>query len=156
MPAKKELRVQKCVTLIGMDGSVSYFDWDDADKLICKTEPPFEYSDVHDMRNPPFLQILPCPYCGVNEDKDHDLSLHVNPKLGTQTFTLFRCGQCGGGMVRMLPASGQTREIDLGIIMEIPRGTLIPCCEKCGEEYFSKEDAERVDSLIRKKMGQHG
>lgn len=147
---KKEARVQKCVTLIGMDGSVSYFDWDDAEKLICKTEPPFEYSDVHDMRSPPFLQILPCPYCGVAEDRDHDLNLHVNPKLGTPTFTPFRCGECGG-MVRMFPAAGETRDIEAGMTVEIPRGTLIPRCEKCAEQYFSKEDGERVDSLIRHK-----
>lgn len=33
---------------------------------------------------PPFLQILPCPFCDVSEDRNHDLSKHVNSHLQTQ------------------------------------------------------------------------
>ena len=33
---------------------------------------------------PPFLQILPCPYCGVSEDRSHDPLKHIDPRLGTR------------------------------------------------------------------------
>lgn len=33
--------------------------------------------------SPPFWTILPCPYCGVQQDRDHDPLLHVDKRLGT-------------------------------------------------------------------------
>lgn len=30
----------------------------------------------------PFHQILPCPQCGVPEDKNHDPLKHIDPSLG--------------------------------------------------------------------------
>lgn len=34
-------------------------------------------------KQPPFLQILPCPQCGVKKDRNHDLLMHVDKRLGT-------------------------------------------------------------------------
>ena len=34
---------------------------------------------------PPYFQILPCPYCGVEEDRGHEPRLHVDRRLGTPT-----------------------------------------------------------------------
>ena len=34
-------------------------------------------------KHPPFYQILPCPYCGVEEDRNHEVLLHVDSRLGT-------------------------------------------------------------------------
>lgn len=72
--------VHHCVTMIDVDGSVSYYDRDNPDILIAKIRQGFEYYDIEDFRNPPFYQILPCPYCGVSEDKNHDDSLHIYRK----------------------------------------------------------------------------
>lgn len=33
-------------------------------------------------KNPPFNQIIPCPFCGVLKDFGHDISLHIDPRLG--------------------------------------------------------------------------
>jgi hypothetical protein len=35
-------------------------------------------------KKPPFLQILPCPYCGVTEDRGHVTSKHVNTHQKTE------------------------------------------------------------------------
>lgn len=78
----KDTRTQKAAILMEYDGSISYYDWEDPTKLLVKVAPGCEYHDVHDLREPPFIQILPCPYCGVLEDKDHDSKLHINHKLG--------------------------------------------------------------------------
>lgn len=44
----------------------------------------FPKGDKIDLRSrPPFHQIIPCPYCGTENDRKHDLSHHTNPKLGT-------------------------------------------------------------------------
>lgn len=41
---------------------------------------------VKDLRTePPFYQILPCPYCGVEEDRNHDPLKHVHSELGKTT-----------------------------------------------------------------------
>ncbi len=32
---------------------------------------------------PPFYQLIPCPYCGVKEDRNHLPLKHVDPRLGT-------------------------------------------------------------------------
>lgn len=66
----------------------------------------------------------------------------------SDSFTPFRCGECGG-TVRLLAASGETREFRRGISVEIPRDVLIPKCERCGEQYFAPQDAERVDAAVR-------
>jgi uncharacterized C2H2 Zn-finger protein len=43
----------------------------------------FPGGDKIDLRiNPPFLTILPCPYCGVSEDRNHDPLKHINKALG--------------------------------------------------------------------------
>ena len=34
-------------------------------------------------RNPPFYQILPCPFCGVETDRNHNPLMHVDDRLGT-------------------------------------------------------------------------
>lgn len=80
----KKKGIHYAVTMIDTDGSVSYYDRDNSDILIAKTFPSFEYEDVDDFRDPPFYQIIPCPLCGVVEDKNHDASLHVNPALGSE------------------------------------------------------------------------
>jgi hypothetical protein len=79
----KDKHIHHCITLVKDNGSIEYYDRDHSDVLVAKTLPSFEYSDVVDHRQPPYFQILPCPFCGVLSDKDHDLSLHVNKKLGT-------------------------------------------------------------------------
>ena len=33
-------------------------------------------------QRPPFVQILPCPYCGVETDRGHESLLHVDRRLG--------------------------------------------------------------------------
>ncbi len=39
-----------------------------------------------DMRSKaPFLEILPCPYCGCESPREHDLSKHIDAKLGAPT-----------------------------------------------------------------------
>jgi hypothetical protein len=38
-------------------------------------------------KKPPFTQILPCPYCGVTEDRGHDPRAHVNTHLVTETLS---------------------------------------------------------------------
>jgi len=75
-------RIQKCALLIGKDGTIKYYDWDDPTKLLVEVGANCMYEDVHDLRNPPYTQILPCPYCSTLNDRDHDLSLHINIKLG--------------------------------------------------------------------------
>jgi len=35
----------------------------------------------------PFLQILPCPYCGVAEDRGHDPKKHINTHLLTEVVS---------------------------------------------------------------------
>lgn len=30
----------------------------------------------HDLRKPPFVQILPCPYCGVETDEEHRATMN--------------------------------------------------------------------------------
>lgn len=32
--------------------------------------------------DPPYYNIVPCPYCGVKEDRGHDPMKHINPALG--------------------------------------------------------------------------
>jgi len=32
---------------------------------------------------PPFIQILPCPFCGVEKDHDHKPLEHIDSRLGT-------------------------------------------------------------------------
>jgi len=63
-------------------------------------------------------------------------------------FKPFPCAECGGS-VRMLKASGEQREYARGLSAEIPASVLIPKCDQCGETYFSAEDSERVDNLLR-------
>ena len=33
----------------------------------------------------PFKQLLPCPWCGVTEDRGHNGALHVDEDLGAVT-----------------------------------------------------------------------
>ncbi len=41
-------------------------------------EEPSQEKVVVDLRiDPPYYQILPCPYCGVEEDKDHNPLKHI-------------------------------------------------------------------------------
>jgi len=66
----------------------------------------------------------------------------------TGAFQPFRCIECGG-TVRMIPAAGETRQFLYGSVVEIPHDVLIPKCERCGEEWFSAADDERVDAAVR-------
>jgi len=44
----------------------------------------FPKGDKIDMRtNPPFVQILPCPFCGSENANKHDPLSHVDSRLGT-------------------------------------------------------------------------
>jgi hypothetical protein len=44
----------------------------------------FGTGEKADLRKvPPFIQILPCPYCGVTEDRGHHALSHVDHRLGT-------------------------------------------------------------------------
>jgi hypothetical protein len=43
----------------------------------------FPNDDKVDMRNaPPFLTIIPCPYCGSESEHKHEPLKHVNEKVG--------------------------------------------------------------------------
>ncbi len=44
----------------------------------------FPQGDKIDLRSkPPFYSIIPCPFCGTENDRKHDAIKHINPKLGT-------------------------------------------------------------------------
>ena len=53
----------------------------DAIFMVDTTVDPPVKSDLR--KNPPFYQILPCPYCGVEEDRGHIALDHVDPRFGT-------------------------------------------------------------------------
>lgn len=43
----------------------------------------FPSGEKVDMRaKPVFHSIIPCPYCGTENDRKHDPTKHINPKLG--------------------------------------------------------------------------
>lgn len=53
-------------------------------KKITPVEPVVVAFQGEDVRNaPPYLQILPCPQCGVATDRNHDPLKHVYVGLGT-------------------------------------------------------------------------
>lgn len=55
--------------------------WVDRDGRLAAVERPGERAE--DVRpSPPFTQILPCPYCGVTADRDHDPLAHVDRRFG--------------------------------------------------------------------------
>lgn len=44
----------------------------------------FPKGDKIDLRSrPPFLSIIPCPYCGTENDRKHEPTKHTNSKFGT-------------------------------------------------------------------------
>lgn len=79
--------IHHCIILLGIDGTVGYYDRNNSDVLVAQINPMFEYSDVEIKEGPPYYQILPCPYCGVLTDKEHDPMLHVDKKLGVSNAT---------------------------------------------------------------------
>jgi len=60
----------------------------DGDKLVLVAFPDGTFVDrrAHLGYSPPFLQILPCPYCGVTEDRNHDVLAHVDTHKKTTLF----------------------------------------------------------------------
>jgi hypothetical protein len=65
-------------------GGVRY--WVDPDDRMLARRLSFGSAPVEDLRaGAPFYQLLPCPYCGVEEDRGHDPLKHVDPRLGTPT-----------------------------------------------------------------------
>ena len=78
-------KVQRCNIKFGTDGDISYTDIHSGE--LCAFVPAScEYVD--DKRTkPPFLQIIPCPYCGViyeTGEGGHDNLLHVDHRLGQE------------------------------------------------------------------------
>ena len=63
-----------------------YFDgvryWRDANGQTLASRDGTGFVTDHRQR-PPFFQILPCPYCGVESDRGHEPLLHVDRRLGT-------------------------------------------------------------------------
>ena len=47
---------------------------------IVSREADQEYPKVE--RQPPYYQILPCPYCRTTDNRKHEDKKHINPKLG--------------------------------------------------------------------------
>ena len=89
----KEEKTQRAFLVFQDDGSLACYGLAHGDlifpnTMLVRVKPGFNYADVQDLRQPPFAQILPCPYCGVLEDKGHDLQLHINPSLGKDNATL--------------------------------------------------------------------
>jgi hypothetical protein len=51
----------------------------------------FPNGEKNDLRTkPPFHQIIPCPYCGTDNDRKHDSIKHVDPKLGAPEVQVTR------------------------------------------------------------------
>lgn len=50
----------------------------------------------------------------------------------------------------MLPATGETREIRVGVVLLIPPGTPLLKCPGCGDTYWGPENADRIDALLEK------
>lgn len=48
---------------------------------------------VDERKEPPFYQILPCPYCGIEEGNDHDPLKHVDARLGRANHSCTLVGQ---------------------------------------------------------------
>jgi len=68
--------VQSCV-LEEKDG-IQYFRMNG--KVLMVASEKYFY-DLRDKA--PFLQILPCPFCGVKEDKNHNAHKHIDTHLKT-------------------------------------------------------------------------
>jgi hypothetical protein len=68
--------------------SETYFDgvryWRDASGQTLASRDGTGFVTDHRQR-PPFAQILPCPYCGVTDDRGHEPRLHVDRRLGIVT-----------------------------------------------------------------------
>jgi hypothetical protein len=82
--AKSEVvrcKVDKTVT-----GGVNiefWFPLDNPTKAIFMVDRSVTPAVKADLReHPPFYHILPCPYCGVEEDRNHKPLDHVDPRLG--------------------------------------------------------------------------
>jgi len=55
-------------------------------KKITPVEPTVVAFQGEDIReSPPFWQILPCPNCGVETDKNHDASKHIYAEFGADS-----------------------------------------------------------------------
>jgi hypothetical protein len=87
------MAIVRCHIIVNELGVRQYvpFAVEDMDKgvstLIMDNVPIFNIfpkGDKIDLRSkPPFLSIIPCPYCGTENDRKHDPLQHVNPKFGT-------------------------------------------------------------------------
>ncbi len=83
MAKDKEDRVTRC-KVVETAGIKFWFPLDkpegEAIFMVDTTVIPHVKSDLR--KQPLFLTILPCPYCGVEEDRAHKPLDHVDPRFG--------------------------------------------------------------------------
>ena len=78
MPDKEE-RFVRVTMHVENDGVIAYLD---AAGVVLAYKLP-QTGAVADIRpNPPLLAMSPCPYCGAENDRGHNLLHHADPFLG--------------------------------------------------------------------------
>jgi hypothetical protein len=109
----------------------------DAIFMVDTTVDPPVKSDLRN--NPPFYTILPCPWCGVEEDRNHKPLDHVDPRLGKSidlapiTKTHFKFMSTDGKSTVMVP--GETEEA--------AKKTLL-----ANSPFYTFKSVERIDPPI--------
>lgn len=58
------------------------YQTEDKGKITPVKEEVVAFQGEDERQNPPYYQILPCPQCGVETDKNHDPLKHVYVELG--------------------------------------------------------------------------
>jgi hypothetical protein len=84
MAKDKEDRVVRC-KVVETAGIKFWYPLSKSDAeaifMVDTTVTPHVKADLR--KQPLFLTILPCPYCGVEEDRGHKPLDHVDPRFGT-------------------------------------------------------------------------
>jgi len=85
------MSVLRCKIITDADGTKQFLplaiEEETKAMLVKDNKPVFSISpsgDKNDLRTkPPFISILPCPYCGTDNDRKHDPLAHVDNKFGS-------------------------------------------------------------------------
>jgi len=76
MTAAKKSFIE-CATVTADDGTRR---WIHDGQVVFVVDPHGTKTDLR--TGPPFLPMSPCPYCGVENDRNHDALQHVDPRFG--------------------------------------------------------------------------
>ena len=58
--------------------------------------------------------------------------------------------------MQLTRATGRTRELVKAVHLPIPEDFAIPACQSCGDEVWSPEISEALDTILSKQLGEAG